>query len=497
MLASGRIKWHESADVVVVGLGAAGAVAAITTHDAGAQVLVLEKQPAASHVTTSHMSAGVFISPNNVAEAATYMEHLAKTSGGPPWTDNETNLAWAKYASENVQWLEKLGARVKLSNRGGEHNLPGQQSIEVYTFPGVGHGLMRFLKQQVESRHITVRYETPARRLLTNTRGEVIGVRAESDGKEINVKATRGVIMAPGGFEFNEEMKLNYLRVYPSYFVGSPANTGDGYRMVEEVGGTFWHMNCCSASWVIKTPDSPIGLGLNFRGSHGLEQWRRHAVTGNPCGYVIVDKYGKRYTSEEHKRHTLYYELALFDSHKLEYPRVPSYWIFDRKRFDASPLPLPFDGAMLYNLIPWSNNNRAELEKGWIIQGNTIEELAGKIKLDPPALKKTVADYNSYCERKEDPEFHRPARHLVPLTNPPFYAVTLWPGGPNTQGGPRRNGKAQVMNADGQPIPRLYAAGEFGSVYGLLYPAGGGNIAECIAFGRIAGENAAKEKRIS
>jgi len=70
--------------------------------------------------------------------------------------------------------------------------------------------------------------------------------------------------------------------------------------------------------------------------------------------------------------------------------------------------------------------------------------------------------------------------------------VALWPGGPNTQGGPRRNSKAQVLRADGFPIPRLYSAGELGSIYGMLYPGSGGNLAECIAFGRIAGENASE-----
>ncbi|MFC1987598.1 FAD-binding protein, partial [Chloroflexota bacterium] len=72
-------------------------------------------------------------------------------------------------------------------------------------------------------------------------------------------------------------------------------------------------------------------------------------------------------------------------------------------------------------------------------------------------------------------------------------AIKLWPGGVNTQGGPKRNARGQVVRADNTPVPRLYSAGELGSVFGMLYP-GGGNIAECIAFGRISGANAAAEK---
>jgi 3-oxosteroid 1-dehydrogenase len=111
----------------------------------------------------------------------------------------------------------------------------------------------------------------------------------------------------------------------------------------------------------------------------------------------------------------------------------------------------------------------------------------------PSVLDKTIKKYNRFCRKGEDTDFHRPPWSLTPIENPPYYAVKLWPGGPNTQGGPRRNKKAQVMRPDNTPVPRLYAAGELGSVWGMLYQ-GGGNIAECIAFGRIAGTNAAAER---
>ena len=114
--------------------------------------------------------------------------------------------------------------------------------------------------------------------------------------------------------------------------------------------------------------------------------------------------------------------------------------------------------------------------------------------MEPDTLEKAVLTYNEYCERKEDPEFHRPAHRLTALNEPPFFAIELWPGGPNTQGGPRRNSRAQVVNSFGNPIAGLYAAGKCGSIYGMLYPAGGSNLSECIAFGRIAGENAACER---
>ena len=495
-MAEEQIAWSAAADIVIVGFGAAGAVAAITAQDMKAKVLILEKQPN-NYISNSTMSGGVFICLSDISAAIEYMEHLYKVDDGLYWTNRDIIRVWAEYTSQNKDWLEKLGGNVKLLGGGGEHDIPGHESIQLYYFRGLGNGLMRFLTQQVLFRDIQVMYDTPANELLTNLKGEVIGVRAYGKNGEVNIKASRAVIMALGGFEFNEEMKLNYLKVYPTYFAGSPANTGDGIKMVQKLGASLWHMNCCSASWVLKFPGLPIALGPNFRGTKGLINWVRDGVRGNPCGYIIVDKYGKRYTNEEFKRHTVYYELAAYDSQRLEYPRVPSYWIFDHKRIEMSPLPLMWYGPMLPRLYEWSKNNQEEINRGWIVQGQDPEELAIKLKMNPATFMNTIENYNQYCEQKEDPEFGRPSQHLTPLREPPFFATKIWPGSANTQGGPRRNEKSQILNADGEPIPRLYGAGEFGSIYGMLYPSGGGNIAECIAFGRIAAENAVKEIRLT
>ena len=106
-------------------------------------------------------------------------------------------------------------------------------------------------------------------------------------------------------------------------------------------------------------------------------------------------------------------------------------------------------------------------------------------------LEETVARWNSHCQAGSDPDFGR-TMMLCPIQAAPFYAVELSPSMLNTQGGPRRNTRAQVVRPDGSPIPRLYSAGELGSIYSYLYQ-GTGNIGECLAFGRIAGRNAAAE----
>jgi succinate dehydrogenase/fumarate reductase flavoprotein subunit len=189
------------------------------------------------------------------------------------------------------------------------------------------------------------------------------------------------------------------------------------------------------------------------------------------------------------------------------YPKVPCYWIFDEKRRVLGPLasvhgacnpPGKITGDIHYI---WSSDNQKEIDRGWIMTANNIEELANKIAMDldngglmsSNLLKATVKRYNEHCRKGEDLDFHKPKEWLQPLEDPPYYAIKLWPGGPNTQGGPERNKRGQVLRVDNTPVPRLYSAGELGSVWGFLYQAGG-NIAECIASGRIAGVNAAAER---
>ena len=135
-----------------------------------------------------------------------------------------------------------------------------------------------------------------------------------------------------------------------------------------------------------------------------------------------------------------------------------------------------------------------EIARGWILTAGTIRELARELGMNPDVLGSTVKAYNGYCERGYDPDFGRKPADLVPI-EPPYYALKLWPGGMNTQGGPRRNSSAEIVNPYGEAIGGLYSAGELGSIYGMLYPSSGGNLGECIAFGRIAGESAARRAK--
>jgi len=146
------------------------------------------------------------------------------------------------------------------------------------------------------------------------------------------------------------------------------------------------------------------------------------------------------------------------------------------------------------DLYRWSADNSAEIDRGWILRGHTLGELAAKMRLSANnKLERSTARYNQFCGEGEDRDFGRLPDTLAPLETPPFYSIRAFPCLLNTQGGPKRDAKAQVLDPWDRPIPRLYAAGELGSIWGFMYQSGG-NLGECLAFGRIAGINAASER---
>jgi succinate dehydrogenase/fumarate reductase flavoprotein subunit len=247
--------------------------------------------------------------------------------------------------------------------------------------------------------------------------------------------------------------------------------------MAQELGADLWHMSGVSCGIGYKFPEFDMPMGIGIR-------------TGE---YIYVDQNGKRFMDEaDIDVHAMAFEFSYFDHKTLTYPRIPAYLIFDETTRGAGRLIGWCPGAAM-DYYEWSQDNSAEIERGWIKTAQTIRDLAPQIGLEPGTLQETVSTYNMYCIGGYDPEFGRRQETLSPIRKPPFYAVAVWPCLLNTQGGPRRNAKAQVLDVNGEPIKRLYSAGELGSIFNTLYP-GAGNISECLSFGRIAGRNAAKEE---
>ncbi|QLQ13327.1 MAG: FAD-dependent oxidoreductase [Brevundimonas sp.] len=484
------------ADLVVVGFGAAGAAAALTAARAGASVIIIEKQPANRHLSSTRLSGGLIMTANDVG-ATTYLDAC---SGG--MIPTEINQIWAERALNLQDWLAGFDIGSVVMAGGWHPKLPGFEAVEVVaplpegvdastldielpapgelTFKGkipFGNGqlLHDLLVARVANQaNIQVFYDCAAERLI-QTDGRVSGVEANGTDGALHLSARKGVILTCGGFEQDQEMILNYLKAYPVYFYGSKANTGDGIRMAQAVGADLWHMN------------QMIGRAVaRFRHEDGTET--TFSVSLNPPGYVIVDKYGQRFANEYLQavsKANFYFELLTYDADRLEYPRIPSFWIFDSRRLQARPL--AHAGLGYY---PWSADNLAEIDLGWIKQGATVEEAVAAAGCSDPAMAaRTVAEYNAACGAGQDP-LGRPASSLVPIDQGPFYCIPVYPGGATTNGGPRRDARARVLDPYKQPIPGLFAAGELGGPIGLLYPSPGSNLSEALVFGAIAAETA-------
>lgn len=521
--------WDQTADVVIIGYGGAGAVSAITAHDAGANVIILEKTPSLASLSVAganisggggntHINGGLIVVPLDATDGATHAYYL-----GLGTTPKAVCQAWANEAVNINSYLDNLGLKYVVRTGTAEMpNFPGASTITTSTVNGGGAALFHALDQAVQTRKINVLFNTPATDLYQDPiTGTIVGVKAVSNptptlgpngwwieptsgGATVNIKANKAVILTTGGFEYDDEMKANYLKTYPVHFYGWQYNTGDGLRLASRAKAMQWHLNMFSGRCVPWFPDHDMAYGYGI------------SASGTPM--ILTDKYGNRYADESSVAagHNWWVLLDDYNIKVPEYTRVPTFMIFDTARLNAGPISSYGGVALPSELggLTWSSDNSAEVTKGWIQQGNTPADLAAAINsttyvgwnsddtvqvpsglsvnIDPTVLTATITNYNNYCAAGSDPEFGRNPNTLLSFQTPPFYALPLWPGGPNCQGGPVRNENAQVLDTAGNPIPRLYSAGELGSIW-ALYPTGGGNNSELITFGQIAGKNAAAE----
>ena len=478
--------WDLEADVVVVGFGGAGVAAAVTAHDLGAEVILLEKAPEGEEGGNTKVAGQGYLNASSPDKAATYLTALC----GPYKVPEEMIRVWSEEVCVNNEWLASVGGDPQEHQHqpvGIEFpDLPGSDCVhKFHDGPTYGYSLTwKRFHSLVKERPIKVCYETPGRRLIQNgVTGEIVGITAEQNGKTINVKARKGVVLTCGGFENNQEMIRDYLTGVPyCYTSGSPHNEGDGITMALAVGADLWHMNnYAGPSMALKVPEYPTTFSMQAL----------HYSKEIEGGVIVVGPDGKRFCNEKYK--TRHGKVPAHGTWKALTTPCPMHLIFDQSHMSAGPIydSHPSHGwTQIVVQYDWSEDNNAELEKGWITKGDTIPDLAIKIGLDPSALDATIARWNADAASGEDTEFGRTLM-LKPLsTKGPYYAVELSPSMLNTQGGPRRNEKAEIVKPDGTPIPRLYSAGELGSIYSYLYQ-GTGNIGECLAFGRIAGREAA------
>jgi succinate dehydrogenase/fumarate reductase flavoprotein subunit/uncharacterized protein with FMN-binding domain len=488
------IKWDAEYDVVVVGFGGAGCVSSITAADAGAKVLLTEKAPLGDEGGNTRYCEQQILFVDDYDEGVKFMKGMAH--GFDTATDDIIDFM-VRGSMENRDWLISMGAdKVDSSALAKEYGftmegefgnwlsddgtmfcefperiMPGGNYVRNITISGTTDGgrklYWKLMRKNVVDRtdSIDVWFESPAVKIIQDPLSKVVlGVSVNRKGQEVNVRAKNGVILSCGSYEANMDMYETYGGLPVAYPMGSLYNTGDGIDMAKEIGADLWHMNAFSGPWL--APKQPNVDRTYFCGMY------QRFTNGGSCIYVGGD--GTRFVAESgwHKHGHINYS----GTWKSQIAPDVMYAVFDQKAKDSGGQPM----------------NTVDEEQ--VISANTIAELATAIDINTDSLTATVERYNRYCDGGVDEQFNRHPDTLDKISaSGPYYAVRLFPGCVNCQGGPVRNTKCEVLDRDGNPIPRLYSAGELGSFWAGLYD-GGGNIAETMYSGRAAGANAATVK---
>jgi succinate dehydrogenase/fumarate reductase flavoprotein subunit len=466
-------------DVLVIGAGAAGAAAAIAARDAGAEV-VLAERAAAPGGNCRH--SGGFLVQVGGPEAIDHVDALCFGK-----TPRDVIASYVDGLGELPGWLrDALGGTLSDPLPPMETypwlfpswpNSPGGREATYHLFdPGPGedgHGerLWSALAGGLASRGVEPWLETRAVDLLQDGAGSVTGAVLERGGERTEIRARGGVVLACGSFEYDDAMRDAYLPI-PLVPIGHPGNTGDGVRLAGTVDAALWHMSAFFGWFVFRAPDHDAGFPIDF-----------HAP-----GYVLVDADGRRWSDETGwEVHDRVRSITTYHPRRPNFPHLPAYAIFDRAVLDAAAL----NGVVgTPNDYAWSADNRAELESGWIVDGEDAADLATKLGIPADTLAETLAAYDDATLAGHDPEFGRDPTTLVPFAPGPLYGIELWPGVATASGGPRRDGRARVVRDDGEPVGGLFAAGGCGSIWAHLTEHGGG-LTDALVFGRLAGREAA------
>lgn len=478
------VEWDSEYDVVVVGFGGAGAAAAITAADAGAKTLLLEKAPKGESGGNSNvcMQWVCYAKPEDVEGVKKYFQALRGDWDTP---SDEILDTYIEYMTQQEDWLNYLGAPAPtvFNNYIDFPEFEGADCYNMLTVDGNsgikpgedfggGGAMYTLLLDNVESRAdtIDVWYEAPAKHLIQDPATKIVhGVVVEVGGKEVKVRAKNGVVLACGGFESNPKMQQDYSqRKYWPSLGHALYNEGDGIKMALEINADLWHMSN------VVTNNQEFYDETTHSGSFAFAAFSPFkGIFVGPNGARVYDgrfAHGKQPVCGEFQNASV--------------PGV-QYYIWDQAMQDLGP-------ANQH----WSADSSEEIEKGWVMKADTLEDLAAQIGYEGDAVDRfvqTITDWNGDVAAGVDRLAGRAPEKMFTIEAAPFYACKITPQITNTQGGPRKNEKGEVLDLNGDPIPHLFEAGELGDIWSNMYQAGN-NLGGGQIFGRISGANAAAVK---
>jgi succinate dehydrogenase/fumarate reductase flavoprotein subunit len=489
-------QWDHEVDVLICGFGMAGSSAAIEAIDTdpNADVLIIEKMSERYAGGNARASGQSLMINKNPQALLDYQRAMSQPNPIP----EDMLQAWVDRMSKLEPWIqaraEEVGAKfikgTGFSEREAVLEFPefGAREAVAYTSTilPIPSGVWLAFKANVDKRPVKVMYETPLVDLVQDPDTlEVFGAIVEHKGQRAAIKARRGVIMAVGGYEANLEMQRNYCGYQEIHPLGTPGNTGDGIKILQKAGAELWHMRNNGQSggiWPgIKHPDFQTVFMRNFfwQTFSWLEICADNQRFYNETAELQLTHY-------KEKKHGFFTDTPHINAQ-------PVHMIFDEEtRVNNCMIVKAFTWNVATEQLEWSDDNSAEIEKGWILKADSIAELAAKMGRDPAAVEATVAKYNAACAKGED-EFGRHPATLQPIAKGPFYALKIVPAVVCTSGGGKRNIEGEVYATNGKTIPRLYEAGELGSMFSHLYQ-NGCYLTEAMISGRAAAKNAVSLK---
>lgn len=531
-------------DVIILGTGAAGLAAALAAHEAGASVALIERGSRIGG--TSAISGGVIWVADNPRmraagmadsreEALAYFRSLdhgdlvdetltAFVDRGPEalaFLESIDALKVAVLPGYPDYYLDRPGAKPE-GSRALDHDLfalteLGEWAARIYAIEepkplmlretplggatamppphvlgermaarqcGFGQAMVARLLKACLARGIAPLLGVETKRLVRD--GErITGIEGERDGAPFALAARRGVIIATGGFEWDEDLRQTFLRGPVSAPASPPTARGEGLGLAMAAGAKLGNMT--SAWWAptLVTPDAPWPGGEQRAQIILIERTVPHSI--------MVNRSGQRFCNEAANYSALGGVFHQFDPASYDYRNLPCWLVFDAQYAERYPLGTRQPGQPMPD---------------WVMRSDTLEGLAAQIGIDGAALTETVARFNIHADAGEDPDFGRgtsaydhfygdrsregTAVTLGAIREAPFYAVEIASGLLGTNGGPRTDGQARILGHDGAPIPGLLGAGNaIACPTGGVYAGAGGTLGPALTFGYIAGRTAA------
>lgn len=424
--------WDKEADIVVVGLGAAGSGAALQAIDEDASVIVVEK--AKLPCGDAKYSHGVIMGNQSDMDIEAGIDVSVEEIEGERWYLNEIpNMAFAHYTHEQagglLNWLV-------------EHNMPFNNPPEFtnitysllpiyHEFEGNG-AAFSVLADEVQQKAQEVLFESRATRLIQDEEGRVIGiVCTDRRGDEIAIRATKGVVLATGGYGANNALMTIFdPRCDGLPYEGISENTGDGLIMGAAIGAAINTLRCESCYSALVDMHTPNYVNSEIHAEGGI--------------FVGLD--GKRYCRESSELRHRQCILPLN--------------VFQHMKDEGS------DHGMIVS--PASSAVQATIDAGVeVVQADTLEELAAKMGIDAAGLLDEIEHYNEMCSAGYDADFGK-TEGMVPFEEGPFYGMEVKSTVTQTSGGLKTNNNSQVLrfclyengSASMEPIPGLYAGGQ-------------------------------------